>query len=91
LTGTIGERGGLTLTGNLGKGKVCVQGKLVGNELAATYQTEESIPEKGSFKIAFKGVRRKIQQTTNSRLFSSANGSLTFTNPVNAFQTSVPI
>ncbi|MDQ3063844.1 MAG: hypothetical protein M3R14_13440 [Acidobacteriota bacterium] len=56
LMGTIGERGGLTLTGNLGEGKVCVQGKLTGNELAATYQTEESMPENGSFKIAFKGV-----------------------------------
>lgn len=56
LTGAIGDRGGLTLTGNIGKAKVCVQGKLIGNELAATYQTEESIPEKGSFKIAFKGA-----------------------------------
>jgi hypothetical protein len=65
LTGTIGERGGLTLTGNLGKGKVCVQGKLVGNELAATYQTEESIPEKGSFKIAFKGVA--TENPTNNK------------------------
>ncbi len=56
MTGTIGDRGGFTLTGNIGEAKVCVQGKLIGNELAAAYQTEESIPEKGSFKIAFKGA-----------------------------------
>ena len=55
LTGSMSERGELTLSGNLDEWRVCVQGKLTGSEIAATYQLEGSYPQNGNFKTAYRG------------------------------------
>ncbi|MDQ3180040.1 MAG: hypothetical protein M3Q33_05925, partial [Acidobacteriota bacterium] len=56
LTGTISERGNLTLTGKFAEGQICVQGVLQTNEFAADFRLEDSFVQTGNFKVAFKGA-----------------------------------